>query len=183
MVLPIMCKEHTLSRSANLLSRNHATLHFSFYGGVCLKFLRAITSETMLNKGAVVQFSQHEHELQPRFFPVKIAKFSRTPNLQNICTLLLLILHQLFALVALQIAFHTSIYVMFMVTNLIEPRTRKLILNHLIGNNCPEFRDGPLDSYFSKINRGSNCFGPLFQCSLFQNHSDSAILQKQHSLY
>ena len=34
---------------------------------------------------------------------------------------------------------------MFLMTNLIEPRMEKLIINHLIGNNCPEFRHGFLD--------------------------------------
>ena len=31
-----------------------------------------------------------------------------------------------------------QIYVMFIITNLIEPRMGKLILNHLIENSCPE---------------------------------------------
>ena len=37
-----------------------------------------------------------------------------------------------------------------MITNLIEPHMEKLILNHWIRNNYPEFRNGPLDSYFFK---------------------------------
>ena len=32
-----------------------------------------------------------------------------------------------------------------------EPRMRKLILNHVTGNNCPEFRNGLLGSYFFKL--------------------------------
>ena len=40
---------------------------------------------------------------------------------------------------------------MFMITNLIEPRMGKLILNNLIGNNCPEFYNGLLESYFFKL--------------------------------
>ena len=33
----------------------------------------------------------------------------------------------------------------------------KLILNHLIGNNYPEFRNGLLDRYFFKLTLGSDC--------------------------
>ena len=36
-------------------------------------------------------------------------------------------------------------------------RTGMLILNHLIENNCPQFRDGLLDSYFFKLTLGSDC--------------------------
>ena len=54
-------------------------------------------------------------------------------------------------------SFHASIYAMFMIINLIKPRMRKLILNHLIGNNCPEFRNGLLNSYFFKLNLGNDC--------------------------
>ena len=32
----------------------------------------------------------------------------------------------------------------------------KLILNHLVGNNCPEFRNGLLDSDFFKLTLGSD---------------------------
>ena len=39
-------------------------------------------------------------------------------------------------------------YVMFAITNLIKPRMGKLILYHLIQNNCPDFRNGILDSFF-----------------------------------
>ena len=46
---------------------------------------------------------------------------------------------------------------MLMITNLIEPRMGKLILSHLIVNNCPEFRNGLLDSYFFKLTLGSDC--------------------------
>ena len=51
---------------------------------------------------------------------------------------------------------------MFMMTNLIEPRTVKLILSHLIGNNCPEFHNGLLYSYFFKLTLGSDCFQLCF---------------------
>ena len=54
---------------------------------------------------------------------------------------------------------------MFMITNLIELRREKLILNHLIGNNCPEFPNGLLDSYFFKLNLGSDCSELCF-CNL-----------------
>ena len=43
---------------------------------------------------------------------------------------------------------------MFMITNLIEPRMGKLMLNHLIGKNCPEFLNGLLwDFVFSIITK------------------------------
>ena len=37
-------------------------------------------------------------------------------------------------------------FAMFMIPNLIEPRIGKLALNGLIGNGCPEFCNGFLDS-------------------------------------
>ena len=48
-------------------------------------------------------------------------------------------------------------YVMFMITILIKTRWEKVILNHLIGNNCPELPNGLPDSYFFKLNLGSDC--------------------------
>ena len=51
---------------------------------------------------------------------------------------------------------------MFLMTNLIEPRMEKLIINHLIGNNCPEFRHGFLDLYFFKLIVGSDCLKRCF---------------------
>ena len=47
-----------------------------------------------------------------------------------------------------------QVYVMFMITNLIEPRTGKL--KHFIGNNHPEFCNGTLDSYYFKLTLGSD---------------------------
>ena len=44
-----------------------------------------------------------------------------------------------------------------MIMNLIKPRVGKLLLNNLIGNNCPEFRNGRLDSYFFKLTLESGC--------------------------
>ena len=68
-----------------------------------------------------------------------------------------------------------------MITNLIQPRMGKLMLNHLIGNTCPEFCNGLLASCFFKFTLGSNCL-ELFLESRFQNHPGSPILQKYHSL-
>ena len=70
---------------------------------------------------------------------------------------------------------------MFMITNLIEPPKKKLILNHLIGNNCPEFRNGLLDSYFFKLNLRSDCLELCFWTVDFKNQPDSVILQKCQS--
>ena len=69
-----------------------------------------------------------------------------------------------------------------MITNLIKPRMRKLILNHLIGNDSPEFHNGLLGCYFFKLNLGSDCWNFLFLRSPFQNHLDLVISQKQRSL-
>ena len=46
---------------------------------------------------------------------------------------------------------------MFMITNSIKPRIGKLILNNLTGNNCPEFCNGLLDSYFFKLTSDGDC--------------------------
>ena len=69
-----------------------------------------------------------------------------------------------------------------MITNLIEPRMGKLILNYLIGNNCPEFCDGILDSYFIKLTLESDCLELCFLDSRFKNQLDLVILQKDQSL-
>ena len=67
----IMCKEHTLAISTNLLFRNCLTLcfsagaqyltlwiiTFSTYRSVRLEFFRTVTSETILEKKETVQFS------------------------------------------------------------------------------------------------------------------------------
>ena len=62
---------------------------------------------------------------------------------------------------------------MFIITNLIESRVKKLILNHLAGNNYPEFCDGLFQTGFRKW-----MFGTLFLESRFENYPDSVILQK-----
>ena len=46
---------------------------------------------------------------------------------------------------------------MLMITNLIETRIGKLILNHLNGNNGPEFCDELLDRDFFELTLGSDC--------------------------
>ena len=47
---------------------------------------------------------------------------------------------------------------MFKNTNLIKPyMNQEAGLNHFIGNNCPEFRDGLLDSYFFQLTLRSGC--------------------------
>ena len=57
---------------------------------------------------------------------------------------------------------------MLMITNLIEPRVRKLILKHLIGNIFSEFRNGFLDSYFFKLTLGSDCLELYFWTVAFE---------------
>ena len=58
---------------------------------------------------------------------------------------------------------------MFIIINLNEPFMVKLTLNRWIGNSCPEFRNGLLDSYFFKLTLGSDCLsGTLFLDSRFQ---------------
>ena len=51
---------------------------------------------------------------------------------------------------------------MLMITNLIARRIGKLILNHLVGNTCPEFRNGLLDSYFFILSLGRDCLELCF---------------------
>ena len=46
---------------------------------------------------------------------------------------------------------------MFMITTLIEPSMGKLILNHLIANNCPGICNELQASYFFKLTLGSDC--------------------------
>ena len=46
----------------------------------------------------------------------------------------------------------------------------KLILTHLIGNNCSEFRNGFLDSYVFKPTLGSDYFELCFWTGDFKNH-------------
>ena len=55
-----------------------------------------------------------------------------------------------------------------MITNLIEPCMRKMILNHLTGNNCPEFLNGLLSSYFYKLTLESG-FLEFYGDSRFQS--------------
>ena len=52
---------------------------------------------------------------------------------------------------------HRTATSVFIITNLIESRTDKLILNHLIGNNRPEFRNRVLGIYFFKLTVESGC--------------------------
>ena len=72
-------------------------------------------------------------------------------------------------------SFQIQVYVMLMITNLIEPCMGKLILNHLIGNICSEFRNGLLDSYFFKLTLGSDCLELCFWRVVFKT-----ILAQQH---
>ena len=46
---------------------------------------------------------------------------------------------------------------------------KKLILNHLIGNDSPEFRNKLLDSYFFKVILGSDCLEICFWAVTFKN--------------
>ena len=57
---------------------------------------------------------------------------------------------------------HFLFNVMFMINNLIEPCLGKVLLNHLIGNSCPKFRNGLLGIYFSKLTSGSDCLELYF---------------------
>ena len=56
------------------------------------------------------------------------------------------------------------VYVTFMITNLIELCVEKLILNHLNGNNCSDFRNELLDSQNPAIRTTSLlfCVGQFF---------------------
>ena len=63
-----------------------------------------------------------------------------------------------------------------MITNLIKSRMRKLMLNYLICNNCPEFPNGFLDSHFFRQTLGNDCV-EFASGQSFQKHLDSVILQ------
>ena len=65
-------------------------------------------------------------------------------------------------------SFPFHFYVMFMINNLIESSMGKMILHRLIGNNCPEFRNGLLDSYFFKLTLGSDCVELCFWAAAFR---------------
>ena len=67
---------------------------------------------------------------------------------------------------------------MLMIINLIELRMRKLI----IGNNCPEFFSGLLDSYFFKITEGSDFLELCFCFQSLSNQSFKHNLAHQSSL-
>ena len=53
-------------------------------------------------------------------------------------------------------------------TNLSESRMGKPILNHLIENNSPKFRNGLLDSYFFKLTIGGVCLELYFRAVAFK---------------
>ena len=59
---------------------------------------------------------------------------------------------------------------MFMITYLIEPCIGKLILNHLIGNDSPEFHYKLLDIYFFKWTSGGYCTERYFW-TVSDNHT------------
>ena len=59
-------------------------------------------------------------------------------------------------------------HVIFMIINLIQLCMGKLIRNHLIRNNCPEFCDGLQDSYVFKMTLGSNCLELCFKTVAFK---------------
>ena len=63
-----------------------------------------------------------------------------------------------------------------MITNLIELCMGKLILKHLIGNNCSEFRNELVKCYFFKITLGSEVIIILQKKnSCFQTRALNAI--------
>ena len=62
----------------------------------------------------------------------------------------------------------TLVYVMFIITNSIKPRTGKLILNHLFRNNYQDLCNGLLGSYFFELTLGSNCLELFFWTVAFK---------------
>ena len=90
--------------------------------------------------------------------------------------------YQLLAVIAWWVAF-MQVYVSFMITNLIELCMEKLILNHLIGNNCPEFCNGLPDSCFFKLILRSDClevclWTVTFKSSWFSNITKIPVVFK-----
>ena len=86
---------------------------------------------------------------------------------------------------------------MFMITNLIEPPIGKLILNHLIGNHCPESRNGQIINGQKLIlfkvkkaafrpsvaNTSVSFFDLMWRFSFFHHPSDIVILLKLNDRY
>ena len=60
-----------------------------------------------------------------------------------------------------------QVYVEFIIANLIEPRMRKLILNHLIGNTNG-FCNGLLNSYFFELTLRSDCLKLCYLAIVFE---------------
>ena len=58
-----------------------------------------------------------------------------------------------------------QVYIMFMVTNLIEPCMEKLIIR----NNCPDFRNKLLNSNLFKLTLGRDCLEPCFCTVAFKS--------------
>ena len=94
-----------------------------------------------------------KNRLWHRCFPVNFAKVLRTLVLQNTSGRLLLFLSRS----------HPTSCFWFR-----RKGRQKLTLNHLIGNNCPEFHNGLLDSYFFKLTLGSDCFKLCFWTVAFK---------------
>ena len=65
---------------------------------------------------------------------------------------------------------------------MIEPHIGKLILNHLIVNNCPEFRNGLLDLLMFQVEFRKSLLGTFFLDIRFQSRPDSVLLRKYQSL-
>ena len=144
--LLIMCKEHTLSRSANL-NRNHPTLCF------LIKKRRSADTENLVTSFWTVTFSTYG-SVYLEFFGAGISETILNNKRSNRPILVNIKLVFLFLLAAGNNSLVDSFpykYAMLMITKLIELCIGKLILNHLVGNDCREFGNGLLDSHFFKL--------------------------------
>ena len=114
------------------------TVTFLTYESVCLEFYRTVTSETILKKRNHLVFINMNLVF---LLAVSTNKFSGQLS--------------------------THVYVMLM-TNLMKPCMEKLILNHLVKKNCPEFCNRFLDSYFFKLTLWSDCLEHCFWAVSFK---------------
>ena len=112
------------------------TVTFSIYGSICIEPFQSVTSEAILKKKSN----------GPAFVYMN------------------LVFYQLLTITVQRGQLSIQVYVMFIITNLIGPRTRKLMLDHLIGNNSPYFHNGFLGSYF----RRSDCLKIYFWAVAFK---------------
>ena len=142
-----------------------------FIPGVFLRILRNFWEQLFYRKLMVAASEKNCPESSNEFLDCYFFNLpNRTSGKSNRPVFVNMNLVFLSAVCADSLAFYSSICHVY-VTNLIELRMGKLILNHFFRNNCPEFRNGLLNSYFFR----KWLFGTLLVESRFQNHLNTVI--------